>query len=305
MKTYLIIFLTVLAYNLQAQSASKILKPHFKKIQKAKASQLSKAQMLTLTKNADVFQALGAYTRSDKDQVQREGVRLTAWIGQRHQGAGQRKTAVHLLLEVAKTAESTVQYQVAKALQRFRQDDFDELARKLLAEHLQRKPQHLDKFLLTAGFLGMQDELEALRPEFKKRNSLRRSLNLALTRCGNQQKIESMMNNVRKIPVDDDFVYEVVPMLVYTRQRPQMDYLMELVLSNRRACRPIGEDVDGYILCGYRVIEQIAPVIEDFPVAVNELTGDLAVKDYKKAMKDVRTWLEDHKDTYVLKENIF
>ena len=252
MRTKLIAAFLLLCFAVQAQSPSKILKPHFKKIQKQKPSRLSKDQANSLLKDADVFQVMGVYTRSSNEAVQREAVRLTTKLGVEHEVERSRKVAVHLLLEAAKSGSSVIQYQVAHGLQKFQVSDFDELARKLLVEHMQTKPNHIDEFFLTAGFLGMRNELEAMRPEYRKRSATRRALNLALTRCGNEQKIESMMENIEKIPVNDQFVYEVVPMMVYTRQRPQMDFLLNLIMSNKRSCRPVGEDAPVLLRLGHQ-----------------------------------------------------
>ena len=44
------------------------------------------------------------------------------------------------------------------------------------------------------------------------------------------------MKNVRQLEVDDPFVQEIVPMMVYNRQRPQIDYLLELTVSDMKNC---------------------------------------------------------------------
>ena len=304
----ILLFFTILfigVINLNAQSGSFQYKKYFKNISKGQGALLTIEQFRSLRSEPELFQQLGIYTRSENPLIQQEAIRLLRQLGPEHPSARERKVAVHLLLEAARSKHSTIPGSAAAALQQFRPGDFDELARQLLVDRIQSHPAQLDKFLLTAGFLDLEAALESLRPEFKKRSAARRALNLALTRCGNEQKIESMMKHVREIPVDDEFVYQVVPMLVYTRQRPQMDLLLDIILSDRRACHPAGEHAHGHIRCGFRVIEQVAPVIEDFPVRVNETTGDLAVRDYEQAMEEVRDWIRKNRDSYVLKYDIF
>ena len=305
MKYRIIFGLLIFTLSAYAQPADKLLKAHFKNIQKQKTAQLSKEQAAALLQDEALFQQLGKYIRSDQKAVQQEAIRLARQLGSIHPAERSRKQAVHLLLEATRSKHPIALSSAADALQQFRPGDFDELAKQRLADLLHSRPAQLDKLLLTAGFLQLEAALETLRPELQKRSAARRALNLALTRCGNQQKSASMMKNIRQLPIDDAFVYQVVPMMVYTRQRPQMDFLLDLVLSDKRSCHTPGENAHGHTLCGYRVIEQIAPVIEDFPVQLNEATGDLAVNDYKKAMSEVRDWIRANRTTYTLKHDIF
>ena len=49
-------------------------------------------------------------------------------------------------------------------------------------------------------------------------------------------------------------------------------------------------DSEENILCGYRVLEYIAPVMIDFPLPVDEF-GELEIDDYEAGLEEVRQWM--------------
>ena len=122
---------------------------------------------------------------------------------------------------------------------------------------------------------------------------------MALTRSGDEKKLENLMTKVKEMEIEDTFAEAVVPLLVYTRQRAAFDYLFDLILRNDKTCTPLGPDVPGKILCAYRVVEAVAPYVEDFPVEVG-VSGDLMTDDYRAALKEVRNWVGVQKQDYVL-----
>jgi len=47
-------------------------------------------------------------------------------------------------------------------------------------------------------------------------------------------------------------------------------------------------------------LEIIAPIIQDFPIPVDEATGDLDTDDYEAALQQSREWLEANQADYVV-----
>jgi hypothetical protein len=76
---------------------------------------------------------------------------------------------------------------------------------------------------------------------------------------------------------------------VYTRQPAIFKFLEGVINNNSENCQSSNPDSSKKMLCGYRVMEQIAPVIKDFPVKTDE-TGDLVSNDYVAALQQVRSW---------------
>jgi hypothetical protein len=109
---------------------------------------------------------------------------------------------------------------------------------------------------------------------------------------GDKQNIQFITERLTQASVNDDFVYEVVPDLIYTRQPEIFEYLEQIILSNAQNCSSANPDAETNILCGYRVMEYLAPVIEDFPLPTDEY-GELMVDDYPEALEELRNWLVD------------
>jgi len=104
--------------------------------------------------------------------------------------------------------------------------------------------------------------------------------------------------------INDDFVYGVVPLLVYTRQKETTNLLFDIILSDQKGCTPAGPDVEGNINCAYRVMEAIAPYVKGIPLELGT-SGDLKTTNYKQALKDTRAWIVQHKNDYELNRELF
>jgi hypothetical protein len=99
-------------------------------------------------------------------------------------------------------------------------------------------------------------------------------------------------------------IYDLVPDMIYTRQKSMFDYLFRIIESNEKTCSSPNPDSSTKILCAYNVIGQIAPFIQKFPVEVRA-SGDLKSNDYEKTLLDVRNWIKENKAKYVIKSDGF
>jgi hypothetical protein len=154
------------------------------------------------------------------------------------------------------------------------------------------------------GFLDLKQtrgELRDLAQSGTANRQERWSSMLALSRMGDGYAIENVMNRVKKLPVNDDVVYQIFPDLIYTRQRVAIEYLMAQVNNDAKNCRRASGDNETRIPCAYRIMEMLAPVVESFPLQVDS-SGDLATDDYDGALRDVRNWFRENKDFKILTE---
>lgn len=216
--------------------------------------------------------------------------------------SGQSKNSleeVHRLLDSVTNASSMDQYSIVHKLMRHPDWDFDEAARKKVGALLSPGQVHLREWVLLAGFLNQERQLRQLLMEEALPKTLQQTVRFALIRCGDEPLLQKLMQKVRTIPVNDDFVYQLVPLLVYTRQKVVTDYLLELIQKEDLGCTPADAETPGAINCAYRIMEYLAPVILDFPLKI-EPSGDLLVSDYPKALALVRTWILERKETYIL-----
>jgi hypothetical protein len=87
--------------------------------------------------------------------------------------------------------------------------------------------------------------------------------------------------------------------LIYTRRKAALDYCVALLYSDDELCRSPNPDYDGSIVCAYRIIELLAPVIVDFPIQVNPSIG-LETDDYPKTLQSIRDWFKQNPDYRII-----
>jgi hypothetical protein len=114
--------------------------------------------------------------------------------------------------------------------------------------------------------------------------------------------LKDLMQRVSKLPVNDDVVYKLFPDLIYTRQKESIDYMIEALNSDVKTCFTADAEKEVEILCGYRIMEQLAPVIADYPFNLDE-SGDLQTDDYPSALLTVRNWFRTHKNYTILTDH--
>jgi hypothetical protein len=99
-------------------------------------------------------------------------------------------------------------------------------------------------------------------------------------------------------------VYDIGPELVYTRNKIVFDFLLEAILRDTKDCTSANNDDTTPMTCAYRLIEQVAPYIINFPAKLDEV-GELKTKDYPALLTEVRSWINANKNTYQLNQTIY
>ncbi|NUN99244.1 MAG: hypothetical protein HUU01_01375 [Saprospiraceae bacterium] len=211
---------------------------------------------------------------------------------------------IHRMLDSIATASSADQYAIVCKLTRYRVWDFDPAAREKVGSQLRPDRFYLREWVLLAGFLGLEEQLRLLLEEKELSKTLRQTIYFALVRCGDEPQLQQLMRKIRTIPVDDEFVYRLVPLLIYTRRKEVTDYLLELLQKEDRNCTPADAETPGVINCAYRILEYLAPAIRDFPLKL-EASGNLATDNYVKALQLVRAWIAERKDHYDLNRTTY
>lgn len=202
------------------------------------------------------------------------------------------------LLARADGASGIAMYRLIGQLQNFAPGDFSAADRlRLTTLLIAEEAPHRDRLFLLAGYLGMGDALRAVPPELRRTEALQRSYVLALVRAGDAARREQLLRSLPSLPYDDAFVYQILPLLIYTHDRAVYDFLIGRLLLENQNCRSADPHADNRIDCGYRLLEALAPVLVDFPYAIGP-GGDLETSDYAAALRQSRDWLRDHRQDY-------
>lgn len=244
----------------------------------------------------EVLTALTPYYSDTLTTVRAQAYFLAKQVGTYSQDKAVRQRAVDQLTGGLRDEDSSIGGRVYNYLDEFDAADFSPETQQSVSDLLSRRLAHFSQLLRLVGALNMQEQtttLQSLLPSLSARD--RWTAQLALARLGDPEALASVLDRAKRYPVNDDVVYELLPDLVYTRQKQALDYLVAIVQSHEKNCSSADPEADEGIRCGYRVLELLAPVIRNFPLAVDE-SGDLTVSDYPKALQQARQWLGQNAD---------
>jgi len=185
------------------------------------------------------------------------------------------------------------------------QADFTLVAKDSVRNLFKKRTPHFDQLLKLVGFLSLTDLTEEVRLFTKPgagSQSIRWSALVSLTRMGDFDAANEMMRRVKKLPVNDDIIYKLFPDLAYSRNPEAINYMIEGMRSDEKNCLSADAEKEEPIPCGYRIMEQLAPVIENYPLTL-DASGDIKTKDYVAALKTVREWFVKHPDFKIRQDN--
>lgn len=145
--------------------------------------------------------------------------------------------------------------------------------------------------------VGKFQIMDRLNTDRNATTELKWDLHLALARLGEQKDIDYVVRKAKSIPMDyiEEIMHSIVPQLIYTRSKDATDICVEMLQDNRCKCSSPNPTIDKKILCGYRIMEMLAPAIKDFPYKVDK-SGSLDTDDYEEALAVIRQWFLDNPD---------
>jgi hypothetical protein len=285
-----------------AQPVSQQLNAYFSSIRKGESA--SPDDLLkNLKGEKGLVESIIPYQKDTVTSVRYQAYTLLAQIGKRSNNKAERQQAVTQLLTAWQDSDSGTSGVAGSELSSFLRADFSPAAIDSLKALLQRQPAHYSKVVRLVGYLGLRDQIPVIQSHLQTKqivsSSDKWSAYIALCRLGDPSALTFVMGRVKKLGMNDDVVYEILPDLVYTRQRELIQHMVEALHSNDPTCESSDPENSKPIACGYRIMEMLAPVVKDFPIK-SDPSGDLAATDYKKALEQVRQWFKTKGSGYVI-----
>lgn len=295
------LFLTLIMMNSSLKAQSGLLSAYFKDIRNGKNATPS-ASIWESANASSVITELAPFLADSSEMVRLKSLAIAKEIGLKSTNETIRKKSTYLIA-MQWNKEGMAAY---SALKQFGKDDFDKSTRDSLILFLSKPFPLRSELLRIIGFIGGNSDFEKIRPFSTKENSpsVRWSALLSMSRLGDTEAINSVLQRARKLKVNDELVRQLLPDLVYTRQKQALDYLIEILKSDKADCESADNDNPTPILCGYRVMEQLAPAIKDYPLEL-DASGDIKTKDYKKSLEKVRTWFKKLNGNYTINNSTF
>lgn len=255
-------------------------------------------------KTKKLIKELAPFYADTSEYVRQKAYYLTYKKGI-HKEAKNKELAVRKLAEGCADKSSRIVGQNINYLKDFKKSQFDEQTKATLTALLTNKKQaHLKEIILLAGFADFgQEILYAQYKDPETPTAIKKQLALALARLGQKEALRSVEQQFNHHEINDQAVDYLVPMAIYVRQKETLNYCIKIIHSDKEQCHSPNPDYSGAILCGYRVMELLAPVINDFPIET-DVTGSISNMNYKKALKTVRKWFEENPE-YTISEESF
>ena len=304
MKFKLLICIGLLNLSAWAQTGNNIsekLNSYMLSVRNEKYNPSPDKVLLSEQNAAKLLPLLESYTADTIAKVRLQAYYLTYKTTYRNKDQQLRNVAVYNLVQALKDADAGNAGSAADWITNFKTTDFTNVTKDSLKAILHKPASNYNKIIQLVAFAGITDEIDYLKESIAS-GSLKNTKNawaahLALARLGVGPEIENCVNTDKKQAVNDDVIYELIPGLIYTRQRKAFDYILIILQSTEKNCYSANPENPQKIECGYRVMEFLAPVIKNFPLETDS-TGDLLTDDYESALITLRKWFKENEQTY-------
>ncbi len=189
-------------------------------------------------------------------------------------------------------------------LKQFSLNSYSKKAKQNIAAVLSlKKYQSFSDIYLIAGFIdsGYENMNRLyLNPDVPKK--VKWKLQLALARMGKQEALEQCLQQTNAIDIDNQFVTHIVPDLLYTRQHQAINSVISILNSDEKNCSSPNAESSAPMVCGYRIMELLADVIEAYPFKT-DASGMLICNSYPDALETVRIWFNSTKEYQIYRDN--
>jgi len=300
----LVIQAAMLRSIVKGQDLGHVVKSYFLEVRSNKNPSIPKS--FSLPENAKaILASISPYLQDTLPNVRAKAYTITNVAGHASKVAATRQDAVSKLIKGGKDKNSGNAGEAIDYLTTFSKPDFTAASKDSIRSLLHNNVAHLDQLLRLIGYLELTDMKEEIRSLTQPGNpqGVRWAAIVSLARMNDTDAIAEMMRRVKKLPVSDDIIYKIFPDLAYSRNAEAIAYMVEVMKRDSKDCMSADAERQQPIPCGYRIMEQLAPVIKGYPLQLDE-SGDIKAKDYVAALKAVRAWFDQH-PAYTIRHDNF
>lgn len=299
-------FLTItsfLVYGLNGFAQQSKLDNYFNQVRAGKYPSIPTD--ISKTKNeSNTLRELNNYIKDSITVVRQRAASLTRYVGSQSKSSSIRIKAVDQLVLAVKDKDNGNVGAALLYLTEFKRNDFTKANLDTLYAIFKRKSAHLNTLIKLIGYLEIQaskNDLYNLSQDQSLGRKDRWAAMLALARMNDEQAITDVLIRVKRMPLTDAVVYEIFPDLIFTRRPEAIALLVEAIYNDSRNCESPNSDSEERIPCAYRIMEMLAPVIENYPLKQN-VSGDIETSDYTGALQQVRIWFKNNKNYKILRD---
>lgn len=304
MKLIILLLFLAISGECLSQPVQKLIDQYFKETATGKSRPVPQPLFLPENTHA-VLNYLKVFGTDTSASVRARAYAVIRIIGTRSDVVAMRQRAATDLVVLCKDSEAGNIGLGLDYLTEFKPSDFSQQAKDTLIAMFKRRAPHFDKLIRLLGYLevvSVRNELRAIVQQREHSSNNRWSAMLALARMGDDYAKENIMARIERLPVNDEVTYSIFPDLIYTRQKTMMSYLINVLNTDTRNCSSANPESDSKVPCAYRVMEMLAPVVEGYPLKVDD-SGDVDTQDYPGALVIVRDWFKTNPDFKIVKDS--
>ncbi|NJO88740.1 MAG: hypothetical protein HC831_07055 [Chloroflexia bacterium] len=239
------------------------------------------------------------YVTDSVENVRSLAYNAIAVSGQKSTQPTVRQQAVGILTDGCTDTEAALRKNIAGQLENFKKEDFTEDSKQKLTALLKQETTYFTHTIKLIGFLDMKEQIQPLKSllvsDQIKDKTLQWDIRLTLARLEDDEQINYCVDFIRGTGLNDQVIYNLFPDLAYMRAKEAVDYMIEVLNRDSKDCFSPNPDNPVKITCAYRVMEYLAPIIKDFPLATDK-DGELDVDNYQEALQVCRRWFQQNTD---------
>ena len=284
-----------------SQTPSESVRKYFEMCSKGQSTTAYQTQLLH--ENVEkIINETSRFTTDSLAKIRFAAYSLIGFLAQKTEDSKLKQNVVKKLIVGSKDKDGGVAGNCLQLLTQFKEVDFDVEAKYNLSEMALKPRTHYETVIKICGWLNQKDLCFNFRKAIDEKQGdvyQRWAMRLAMARMGDVEMINYCLARLQKIGVNDDIVSGFFPDMVYTRQKALFDPLLAVIESDKDACSSSNPDSEVHIVCAFRVIELLAPYINGFPAKVDR-SGSLISNNYDQTLKEVRTWIQQNRNTYTI-----
>ncbi|MGC8824439.1 MAG: hypothetical protein ACP5PZ_07565 [Bacteroidales bacterium] len=300
------VFASTCTWGLQAQTIEKDFNDYIQSIRENRYSDFPRHRVKP-ENHAIILRLASRYTTDTLVTVRATGYYMLKLVGLSSTDSKIRQQAVLRLLEGCKDPKSGNVSLCIDYLTQFNPSDFNPTAKDSMINLLQQKIYYFDEYVKLVGYVLADRALPYLNKILQGSLSISRkerwAVQLAMARAGDEEQIKYIVQKISNIEPNDAVVYHLVPDLIYTRQKRIFDQIIAWLNDDRQLCTSSNPDKEEKLVCGYRIMEMLAPAIQKYPYQI-DATGELLADDYDKALEEIRYWFKNNPN-YLINKNYY
>jgi len=195
----------------------------------------------------------------------------------------------------------------SRSLTSFPKSVFSKLSAQNVQNAFGNKYADMATLVKLVAFLEVKDaKVELLKQKalFAGNVKMLWNYNQALARLGDKTSAQELLASFKAQRVNDDVLEILGPGMIFSHDKSCVKALIDILNDDAANCVSPNPDSDARIACGYRVMEMLAPYINDFPLKLH-VSGDIDTKDYPSALKTAREWFKKKGDAYDFNNELY